>query len=48
MTNNVLTNNILGNLLLVAEESLVVLEGGEVAVHHLRVVAHAHSKPSAL
>jgi hypothetical protein len=40
-----LTNDVLGNLLLVAEESLVVLEGGEVAIHHLRMVSHPDSKP---
>jgi hypothetical protein len=42
-----LTNDVLGNLLLVTEESLVVLEGGEVAIHHLRMVPHPDSKPPA-
>jgi hypothetical protein len=42
-----LTNDVLSNLLLVAEESLVVLEGGEVAIHHLRMVPHPDSKPPA-
>jgi hypothetical protein len=46
-TNTSHTNDVLGNLLLVAEESLVVLEGGEVAIHHLRMVPHPDSKPPA-
>ena len=39
------TYDVLSHLLLVAEEALVVLEGGEVAVNHLRVVPHPHCKP---
>ena len=33
-------NDVFRDFLLVSEYSLVVLEGGEVAVHHLSVVPH--------
>ena len=39
------TYYILRYFLLVPEVPLVVLEGGEVAVHHLSMVPHTHSKP---
>ena len=35
-------DHVLGQLFLVAEERLLVEEGGHVAVHHARVVTHPH------